>query len=88
LTLAYDVLVRHEVYLALKQVGRSARTRLLEFMESLSENPFQEGDSFLLDGKNRRCQVKIIGNQALCYWPDHAEKEIRVVDLIDADTLP
>ncbi len=85
MSLTYDVLVRHEVYLTLKQVRGLARTRALDFIEELADDPFLKGDTALFDENGRRCEVKIIGKLALIYWPDHAEKEMRVVELIDAD---
>ncbi len=54
-------------------------------LEYLAGNPFDEGDYVASDSSGRECQVRIIGPYALFYWSDHAEKEVRIVDLIDAD---
>ena len=60
-------------------------TRILSFIEGLAANPFVEGDYLERDGTGRECQVRIIGKFGVFYWPDHAEKEVRIVDLIEAD---
>jgi len=84
MALSYQVFVRHEVYLALQGVRESYRDRILTFIESLAGNPFVEGDQVARDQTGRLHQIKIIGNCAVFYWPDHAEKEVRVIDLIDS----
>jgi len=79
----YALYVRHEVYQALRSVRGASRDRILSFIEDLAANPFAEGDYVERDGTGRECQVRIIGKLAVYYWPDHAEKEIRIVDLIE-----
>jgi hypothetical protein len=54
-------------------------------LESLPADPFQVGDYSEPDTTGRPCQVKIIGKHAVYFWADHAGKEVRVVDLVDAD---
>ncbi len=85
--LTYEVYVRHEVYQALSAVRDPNRDRVLSFIESLANDPFKEGDAVEFDSGGRRHQIKLIGQVALYYWPDHAEKEIRIVDLVDANEL-
>lgn len=87
MNLDYDLLVRHEVYLALKQTTKSDQNRVLSFIESLSADPFQKGDSHLNDEKGRQYEARFIGKHALIYWADHSEKELRIVNLLDADQL-
>jgi hypothetical protein len=84
--LSYEVYVRHEVYQALTIVRGRNRERVLSFIESLANDPFKKGDASEQDSAGRRHQIKIFGKLALYYWPDHAEKEVRIVDLIDADS--
>lgn len=37
------------------------------------------------DEHGRAVQVKMLGRLVLFYWADHANKEMRVVDLANAD---
>lgn len=85
--LVYEPYVRHEVYQTLALVPGSNRQRILNFIEHLAVNPFDEGDYIERDSVGRECQVKIIGKFAVYFWADHVEKEVRIVDVIDADRI-
>jgi hypothetical protein len=82
----YSVYVRHEVYLRLGKVPVRQRSRLLSFFDSLERDPFQHGDYEVISPEDRQIQVKIIGSYALLFWADHPVSEIKVVDLVPADT--
>jgi len=83
--LSYDLYVRHEVYHILKAISRRHREPIVAFVESLPSDPFQAGDFEEIDRDGRPCKVTIVGKYAVYFWTDHAAKEIRVLDLIDAD---
>jgi len=83
--IAYQVLVRHEVYQTLRQVHSLDRDRILKFIEDLAHDPFAVGHHSEDDSTGRVCEVKMIGRFAVFFWSDHAEKEVRIVDLIDVD---
>jgi hypothetical protein len=82
--LSYDRFIRYEVYQILHRVGSSDLERVSNFMEALAGDPFRKGDATTLDEHGRDVQVKMLGRLALFYWVDHAEKEVRVVDLANA----
>jgi hypothetical protein len=82
---SYVLFIRREVYSILHESSRTARNRVVSFIEALSANPFQSGDYSEKDSTGRDCQVKIIGKYAVFFWADHAGKEIKIVDMIDAD---
>jgi mRNA-degrading endonuclease RelE of RelBE toxin-antitoxin system len=83
--LSYEVFIRHEVYRALQGASAHDQERVSDFIESLAGNPFREGDATIPDEHGRTVQVKMLGRLVLFYWADHAEKEVRVVDLANAD---
>jgi hypothetical protein len=83
--LSYEIFVRHEVYQILQGVSARDQERVCDFVESLADDPFREGDTTTLDEHGRAIQVKMLGRLALFYWADHAAKEVRVVDLANAD---
>ena len=83
--LSYEVFVRHEVYQILQGASARDQERVWDFLESLADDPFREGDATTLDEHGRAIQVKVLGRLALLYWADHAAKEVRVVDLANAD---
>ena len=82
---SYNLYVRHELYHTLKDASRHNRDRILAFIESLPSDPFQSGDYTEEDPSGRSCQVKVVGKYALYFWADHPAKEMKIVDLIDAD---
>ena len=81
----YELYVRHEVNQRLKKIRGKNREKIFRFIESLINDPFQSGDDIEIDRSGREYQVKIIGKYALYYWADHPVKEVKIVDLIDAD---
>ena len=76
----------YEIYHTLRAVRESNREQILRFLELLADDPFRKGDYAERDSTGRQFQIKVIGKFALYYWPDHAEKEVRIIDLVDADT--
>lgn len=58
---------------------------MIRFLESLSTDPFQKGDYADRTPEGREVQVKVIGSHALLYWADHPVREVKVVDLVQAD---
>jgi hypothetical protein len=82
---SYELYVRHEFNVALLSASRNYREQITRFIESLAGNPFQTGDYSENDSSGRLCSVKVIGKFAVYFWADHAAKEVRVVDLLDAD---
>lgn len=81
----YALYIRHEVYQVVRTGSRATRDRIIAFLESLPTNPFQSGDYSETDSTGRDCQVRIIGKYAVYFWADHAVKEVKVIDIIDAD---
>jgi hypothetical protein len=82
---AYELYVRHEVHVAISAVKSKPRGEIIRFLESLSSDPFQKGDYQDRTPQGREVQVKVIGSHALFYWTDHPVREVKVVDLIQAD---
>jgi hypothetical protein len=81
----YTLYVRHEVYDRLQGVRGRQRVGILDFLDSLHRDPFQDGDFMTLSPEGRPIQAKIIGSFALLYFADHPVCEVKVVDLVLAD---
>jgi hypothetical protein len=80
--LSYDVFVHHVVYQTLRAAGGDDQDRVNDYLDLLAVDPFRERDETARDEHGRAVHVKMLGRFALFYWVDHAEKEVRVVDLI------
>jgi hypothetical protein len=85
--LSYELYIRREVFQVLEGIAEPTREKTLRFMELLSEDPFREGDFTARDDTGRLVQAKLIGEYALYYWADHAAREVRLLDLVDAGSV-
>ncbi len=85
--LSYEVYGRLEVYQSLDSLPERDRQRILNFIDRLASDPFHEGDHSERDQSGRWIQIKTFGKYAVFYWPDHAAKEIRVIDVVDFDQV-
>lgn len=61
--------------------GARRREKLLDVIAALANDPFQEGDFTAVDKTGRPVQLRVVGRFVLSYWPDHAVKELRIIDL-------
>jgi len=77
----YRVFLAREVVESLRRLPIRQRAELTRFMASLEGSPFQRGDYTERDDVDRPIEVRIIGRYALCYWADHAVREVKVLDL-------
>jgi hypothetical protein len=75
----------HESVLQSTPRSGSRRDRIMKFIRQLGENPFQRGDYQDKDEAGNEIQVKIISDYAISYWPDHAVREIKIVNVQPAD---
>jgi hypothetical protein len=82
---AYELYLRHEVHVAISAIKSNPRREIIRFLESLASDPFHIGDYRDRTPEGREVQVKVIGSHALLYWADHPAREVKVVDLVQAD---
>ena len=76
MTAAYRVFIAAEVVVGLRSQRGPAKQVLARFFDELAVNPFRPGDFMEYDQFGRPIQVAIIGRFAVCYWADHAVKEV------------
>jgi hypothetical protein len=81
MTAPYRVFIAAEVVSGLRSQHATSRQVLTRFFDELAANPFYPGDFIEYDQFGRSIQVAIIGRFAICYWADHAVKEVKVVDV-------
>ncbi|MEM9079719.1 MAG: hypothetical protein AAGC74_03400 [Verrucomicrobiota bacterium] len=83
----YELYLRQEALENLRGLRGRSREVVRRFVESLKENPETLGDFRQKDETMRDIEVKIVGGQAVFYWADHAVKEVKVVDIQNADRV-
>ena len=59
-----------------RQIGRLAR--------QLATQPFVRSDYATLDDQGRRMEHLLMGDFVFSYWLDHANREVRIVEITDA----
>lgn len=61
------------------------KTRIMNFIRSLANNPSLQGDFTDKDDSLRTRQINVVGDYAITWWADHASKAVMVVDIRLAD---
>jgi hypothetical protein len=64
------------------------RRSILSFVRKLADDPFTPGDYIDKDESRRERQVKVIGEYAISYRPDHADRSVLVLSVRPADRVP
>jgi len=80
----YSVYVASSVAEFLLGLKSKERNQLLRFFEKLRSDPFLEGDYVEHDDVGRQIQVLLVGRLAICFWSDHAVKEVKILDVKSA----
>jgi hypothetical protein len=78
---AYRVFVAADIVAKLRTFRSRERHDLIRLFEQLAEDPFRPGDYVETDEIGRPVQVLIIGSHAVCFWADHAVREVKVLEL-------
>lgn len=82
--LRYSVFVHLDLFEVVPKRG-SQRQRVMEFIRSLSNNPFTHGDFTDTDNVLHTQQIKVVGDFAITYWVDDPVKTVMIVDIRSAD---
>ncbi len=84
MNLRYSVYVHGDLLGIVSKRGTNHR-KILNFIHSLADDPFQKGDFTDTDAASRPRQIKIIGDFAVTFWSDHAVKAVMIVDISRTD---
>ena len=63
------------------QCSSREREQLLRVFESLAQAPSQRGEWLRRTTSGRDLQIKRFGKWLVTFWPDHAVRELRIVDV-------
>ncbi len=81
----YRVYICQEAVDAIAKFRGKKRKLLANYVRNLEDDPFNEGDFSEHDDSGREYYTKIILDQAISFYPDHALKEIKVLQISRAD---
>ena len=79
---SYTVFLRRTAAEALKQLRGTRRRAIERFLDYLAENPFEEGDFPEQDSTGRDVYCKVIRDYAVTFFPDHAVKEVKILEIV------
>lgn len=85
--MSYRAYLDREAMEFLLQRRGNDRQLLLRFIASLAEDPFQQGDGFIIDDTGRRHEVIDVRRYRITFWTDHAVKEVKI-SKIQFSSLP
>ena len=80
----YDVYLHERLLACAPRSGRS-RERIMDFVRSLADNPFQRANYEDADPAGHSVGVKLVGRFAVTYFVDHAVREVKIVNIEPAD---
>ena len=65
----------------LRACSRHERQTITRLLEQLAFDPHRPGDYAEPDPIGRPVQALITGRHAICFWTDHAVREIKIVEM-------
>jgi hypothetical protein len=77
----YDYTLSGFAVRTLLSVRAPLRRRAETFLDEIAADPFQEPDFFEMAPSGRKFSVFVRNDIVITLWLDHAEKEIRVVNV-------
>ena len=81
----YTVFLDFELYHQIRSIRGTKKREILNYLNSLAENPFAKGElNTVMEGV--RIEVKVIGKYSLLYYADHAVKEVKILDFYQSGT--
>jgi len=77
----YRVFIAADVVAMLRTIRSGEKHLIARLFEQLADNPFRTGDFVERDEVGRPIQVVLIGRFAVYYWANHADREVKILDL-------
>jgi mRNA-degrading endonuclease RelE of RelBE toxin-antitoxin system len=81
----YRLLISIEVVEFLERLPSKTRKALRNAIASIGGDPLAMADAADYDDTGRRLQISIIGDFALTYWIDDADRHVKILDVHAAD---
>lgn len=81
----YRLLISIEVVEFLEKLPSKTRKVLRNAIAAIGTDPIAMSDAVDFDDTGRRVEISIIGDFALTYWIDDADRHVKILDLHAAD---
>ena len=81
----YRLLISIEVVEFLERLPSKTRKALRNAIAAIGGDPLAMADASDFDDTGRQLQISIIGDFALTYWIDDADRHVKILDVHAAD---
>ena len=81
----YRLLISIEVVEFIERLPSKTRRALRDAIADIGADPLAMIDASDVDDTGRRLQIAIIGDFALTYWIDDADRHVKILDIHAAD---
>lgn len=81
----YRLLVSIEVIEFIERLPSKTREPLRRTIHRIGGDPLGRSDAVDHDATGRRMQIAILGDYALMYWVDEADRHVKILDIHSAD---
>lgn len=81
----YKLLVSLDVLEFVERLPRRTRLGLRSAISEIGQDPLGISDATDFDAVERIVQIVIVGEYALTYWVDDADKHVKILDIHSAD---
>ncbi len=81
----FELLIAFDVVAFIERLPKVERCRLRNRFLDIREAPGRHADYAESDAIGRTVDINICGRFAIKYWTDHADRQIRILDIHAAD---
>jgi mRNA-degrading endonuclease RelE of RelBE toxin-antitoxin system len=83
--MSYRLLISIEVVEFVERLPNQPRSAIRSLIEAIGTDPLGRSDAEDYDDIGRLLQIAIIGDYALMYWIDDADRHVKILDIHAAD---
>jgi len=81
----YQLLISIEAVEFVERLPSRTRQRIRNAIHSIRKDPRGNSDAVDYDEMGRRLEIAIVGDYALMYWIDEADRHVKILDIHAAD---
>ena len=82
---SFRLLIDYDVVVYLEGLSKDARRALRDRLTEIRDFPAHRSDYTERDASEREVAINICGGFAIKFWVDHADRQIKILDIHPAD---
>jgi hypothetical protein len=82
---SFRLLLDYDVVLSIEALPKPLRQMVRVRLEAIRDYPASRSDYMERDAIGRPVEINICGPLAIKYWVDHADRQVKVLDIHPAD---